>query len=123
MAQGTKRIEAARWLEDSPYPRAEVSFFDEEQTMSHKAEDWLNIVTHMRKVLAILTELGDDVAPISIEISKNPLFGSFQMSSILPITSLDSQKLLEVDSVEERCALLKRFLETIEGTANSRLFE
>jgi len=123
MVQGTKRIEAARWLEDSPYPRAEISFFDEEQVMPYKAEDWFKIVTHMRKVLAILAELGDDVAPISIEISEDPLFGSFQMSSILPITSHDSQKLLEAASVDERCTLLKRFLETIEETANSRLFE
>ena len=80
-------------------------------------------MTHMRKVLAILAELGDDVAPISINISEDPLLGSFQMSSILPITPFDSQKLLEVASVDERCALLKGFLVNLEETANSRLFE
>ena len=123
IAKGTKRIKTSRWLEDSPYPRAEVSFLDEEEFISCDAQEWLKIVTHMRKVLAILAELGDDVAPISINISEDPLLGSFQMSSILPITPFDSQKLLEAASVDERCALLKRFLVNIEETANSRLLE
>ncbi len=123
ITKGTKRIETSRWLEDSPYPRAEVSFLDEEEFISFDAQEWLKIVTHMRRVLAILAELGDDVAPISINISEEPLLGSFQMSSILPITPFDSQKLLEVVSVDERCALLKRFLVNIEETANSRLLE
>ena len=30
LTQGTKRIEATRWIEDLPYPRAEVSLFTEE---------------------------------------------------------------------------------------------
>ena len=123
IAKGTKRIKTSRWLEDSPYPRAEVSFLDEEEFISCDAQEWLKIVTHMRRVLAILAELGDDVAPISINISEDPLLGSFQMSSILPITPFDSQKLLEAASVDERCALLKRFLVNIEETANSRLLE
>ena len=123
ITKGTKRIETSRWLEDSPYPRAEISFLDEEEFISFDAQEWLKIVTHMRRVLAILAELGDDVAPISINISEEPLLGSFQMSSILPITPFDSQKLLEVVSVDERCALLKRFLVNIEETANSRLLE
>ena len=123
IAKGTKRIKTSRWLEDSPYPRAEVSFLDEEEFISCDAQEWLKIVTHMRRVLAILAELGDDVAPISINISEDPLLGSFQISSILPITPFDSQKLLEAASVDERCALLKRFLVNIEETANSRLLE
>ena len=121
ITKGTKRIETSRWLEDSPYPRAEVSFLDEEEFLSGDTGDWRKIVTHMRRVLAILSELGDDVAPISINISEDPHVGSFQMSSILPITPFDSQKLLEVDSVSKRCTLLKKFLTNLEETANSRL--
>ena len=121
ITKGTKRIETSRWLEDCPYPRAEVSFLDEEEFLSGDTGDWRKIVTHMRRVLAILSELGDDVAPISINISEDPHVGSFQMSSILPITPFDSQKLLEVDSVSKRCTLLKKFLTNLEETANSRL--
>ena len=121
ITKGTKRIEVSRWLEDSPYPRAEVSFLDEEEFVSCDTEDWLEIVTHMRRVLAFLAELGDDVAPISINISEDPYMGSFQMSSILPITTFDSQKLLEVDSVSKRCALLRKYLVNLEETASSRL--
>ena len=121
ITKGTKRIETSRWLEDSPYPRAEVLFLDEEEFLSGDTEDWHKIVTHMRRVLAILSELGDDVATVSINISEDPHVGSFQMSSILPITPFDSQKLLEVDSVSKRCTLLKKFLTNLEETANSRL--
>jgi len=121
ITKGTRRIETSKWLEDSPYPRAEISFLDEEEFVSYDTEDWFKIVIHMRRVLAVLAELGDDVAPISIDISEDPHMGSFQMSSILPITPFDSQKLLEVDSVSKRCSLLKKFLVNLEETASSRL--
>ncbi len=121
ITKGTRRIETSKWLEDSPYPRAEISFLDEEEFVSYDTEDWFKIVIHMRRVLAVLAELGDDVAPISIDISEDPHMGSFQMSSILPITPFDSQKLLEVDSVSKRCSLLKNFLVNLEETASSRL--
>lgn len=123
ITEGTKRIETSKWLDDSPYPKAEVTFFDEEEISSYGLEDWQKIVGHMRRVLAILAELGDDVAPISTVVSDDPLFGSFEMSSIIPISPLDSQKLLEIDSTTKRCALLKTFLETLEETANYRLFQ
>ena len=121
ITKGTRRIETSKWLEDSPYPRAEISFLDEEEFVSYDTEDWFKIVIHMRRVLAVLAELGDDVAPISIDISEDPHMGSVQMSSILPITPFDSQKLLEVDSVSKRCSLLKKFLVNLEETASSRL--
>ncbi len=123
LTQGTKRIEATRWIEDLPYPRAEVSLFTEEQSISIDSEEWLATVSHMRRVLAILAELGDDVAPISTNISEDPFLGLFEMSSILPLTPLDAQQLLEIDSFSKRYYLLKKFLETLEETANSRLLQ
>lgn len=123
LTQGTKRIEATRWIEDLPYPRAEVSLFTEEQSISIDSEEWLATVTHMRRVLAILAELGDDVAPISTNISEDLFLGLFEMSSILPLTPLDAQQLLEIDSFSKRYSLLKKFLETLEETANSRLLQ
>ena len=77
----------------------------------------------MRRVLAILAELGDDVSPFSIEISEDPLLGSYEMSSVIPVTPFDSQKLLEADSVKKRCDLLKELLLNLEETAHSRLLE
>ena len=123
LTQGTKRIEATRWIEDLPYPRAEVSLFTEEQSISIDSEEWLATVSHMRRVLAILAELGDDVAPISTNISEDPFLCLFEMSSILPLTPLDAQQLLEIDSFSKRYSLLKKFLETLEETANSRLLQ
>ena len=49
ITKGTKRIKTSRWLEDSPYPRAEVSFFAEEEFISYDAQEWIKIVTHMRR--------------------------------------------------------------------------
>ena len=123
ITQGTRRIEVFKWLEDLPYPRAEVSFFTEEPSISIESEEWLATVSHMRRVLAILAELGDDVAPISTNISEDPFLGLFEMSYILPLTPLDAQQLLEIDSFSKRYYLLKKFLETLEETANSRLLQ
>ena len=123
ITKGTKRIQISKWLEDSPYPRAEISFVDDEESVNCDREEWLKTVNHMRRVLAILAELGDDVSPFSIEISEDPLLGSYEMSSVIPVTPFDSQKLLEADSVKKRCDLLKEFLINLEETAHSRLLE
>ena len=123
ITKGTKRIQISKWLEDSPYPRAEISFVDDEESIICDREEWLKTVNHMRRVLAILAELGDDVSPFSIEISEDPLLGSYEMSSVIPVTPFDSQKLLEADSVKKRCDLLKEFLINLEETAHSRLLE
>jgi len=123
ITKGMKRIQISKWLEDSPYPRAEISFVDDEESIICDREEWLKTVNHMRRVLAILAELGDDVSPFSIEISEDPLLGSYEMSSVIPVTPFDSQKLLEADSVKERCNLLKEFLINLEETAHSRLLE
>ena len=123
ITKGMKRIQISKWLEDSPYPRAEISFVDDEESIIFDREEWLKTVNHMRRVLAILAELGDDVSPFSIEISEDPLLGSYEMSSVIPVTPFDSQKLLEADSVKERCNLLKEFLINLEETAHSRLLE
>jgi Lon protease-like protein len=123
ITKGMKRIQISKWLEDSPYPRAEISFVDDEESIICDREEWLKTVNHMRRVLAILAELGDDVSPFSIEISEDPLLGSYEMSSVIPVTPFDSQKLLEADSVKKRCDLLKEFLINLEETAHSRLLE
>ena len=123
ITKGTKRIQISKWLEDSPYPRAEISFVDDEESVNCDREEWLKTVNHMRRVLAILAELGDDVSPFSIEISEDPLLGSYEMSSVIPVTPFDSQKLLEADSVKKRCDLLKELLLNLEETAHSRLLE
>ena len=123
ITKGMKRIQISKWLEDSPYPRAEISFADDEKSIIYDREEWLKTVNHMRRVLAILAELGDDVSPFSIEISEDPLLGSYEMSSVIPVTPFDSQKLLEADSVKKRCDLLKEFLINLEETAHSRLLE
>tara|TARA_B100001996_G_scaffold4275_1_gene3621 strand:+ start:212 stop:832 length:621 start_codon:yes stop_codon:yes gene_type:complete len=123
ITKGMRRIQISKWLEDSPYPRAEISFVDDEESIICDREEWLKTVNHMRRVLAILAELGDDVSPFSIEISEDPLLGSYEMSSVIPVTPFDSQKLLEADSVKKRCDLLKEFLINLEETAHSRLLE
>ena len=121
ITKGMKRIQISKWLEDSPYPRAEISFVDDEESVNCDREEWLKTVNHMRRVLAIFAELGDNVSPFTIEISEDPLLGSYEMSSIIPVTPFDSQKLLEADSVKKRCDLLKEFLINLEETAHSRL--
>ena len=123
VTRGVRRVQVDSWLEDSPYPKAEISFLDDAPNTSYDFRQWSEIVSHMRRVFAVLAELGDEVPPISIEISDDPALGSFQMSSLIPITPFDSQKLLEVTSVTERCGLLKKFLANIEADSNSRLLE
>ena len=47
ITKGTKRIQISKWLEDSPYPRAEISFVDDEESVNCDREEWLLSLIHI----------------------------------------------------------------------------
>tara|TARA_B110000438_G_C15714545_1_gene606888 strand:+ start:413 stop:1060 length:648 start_codon:yes stop_codon:yes gene_type:complete len=121
IVKGTKRIFVSKWLPDSPYPQAEVELLYDEIKNEISYEYWKNIKSQMRRVLALLSELGDDVPPITLDISEDPVVGSFEMASALPLSSQEGYEILSKLSAEGRCSLLTNFLDLIENHAQQRL--
>jgi uncharacterized protein len=110
-AVGTHRIRIQRWLDDAPYPRAEVADWPDESDGRPAERLVTGVTARLRRVLAIHAELGDAVVPATIELSDEPGLRSFQASAAAPLGPADQQALLEAPSIVDRLSKLDRLLD------------
>lgn len=99
---GTNRIRVERWLEDDPYPRAEVEVIEDPPAGEDADKQRLEVQRLVRKVAAMQAELGVPGPPVDFELSVNPLIASYQACAVSPISAFDGQRLLEIDPPEAR---------------------
>ncbi len=119
---GLERINVVKWLEDDPHPWAEVIPAPDEQ--ADDAEDLLEEARRqLERVMALASELGADTAEVDLEVSDDPLIGSFQIAALSPVTALDAQKLLEAANARERLELAIGLLSDRVEILKSRLAE
>jgi Lon protease-like protein len=102
MARGGDRFSVTKWLDDEPFPRAEIEFLPEldEPDEHHKGLD--DLETTVREALEYLEgEKLSPVWPADIELSDDPMERAWQLAGISPLGPLDHQDLLECDSLQE----------------------
>ncbi|MFL6064299.1 MAG: LON peptidase substrate-binding domain-containing protein [Friedmanniella sp.] len=101
VAQGTSRFEVVAWLDDDPYPRAEVRLLDElvwdPALEPQRAETELLV----RRTLAQASEFAEDVWPADVELAGEPIPALWQLAAIAPLTALDQVSLLRARTTEE----------------------
>ena len=124
---GGRRVRIVRWLDDDPYPRAEVEAFgsslDELVDMADARADAdagevdaaasdlaAVVVRRLRRVLAMATEAGYETAPATSEISAQVELASYQVSALAPLAEHDRYQLLVADGAFERLAMLEVML-------------
>ena len=132
-AVGTRRFRVLRWLDDDPYPRAEVEDWDDPDASDQPGDgravpvdadpptELAAVVGTLRRVLALASELGDDAADATQELSPDPSLASYQIAALSPIGPLDRQALLCVPGSAERLARLAALLAEEETFLNVRL--
>src|SRR6478736_2124730 len=79
VAVGTRRIRVERWLDDDPYPRAEVEDWPHDETADGEeelAELYGRVGSRVRRVAAWAIGLGDVAGDPSTDRSDDPLVGS-----------------------------------------------
>jgi uncharacterized protein len=115
---GTRRIRIQRWLEDDPYPRAEVDDWPDELggpddpghpggpagTPADLGEAREAALGALRRALALQAELGEPAPPVTVEVDDEPEAASHQIAALAPIGPLDRQTLLEVPTTAGRLA-------------------
>jgi Lon protease-like protein len=123
-AVGTRRVRVLRWLDDDPYPRAEVEDWHDTDTDTDADTDTGadrddgagdpvaldDVVARLRRVLALHAELGDQVAPATQELSDDPGLASFQIAALSPLGPMDRQAMLCVPGTRERLTRLAALL-------------
>jgi len=102
VARGGRRFRVLQWLEEDPFPQAEVEFledFDDAPVPTAQVEELENLV---RDVLSYLEAENLPLTwPKDIELAADPLERAWQLAGISPLGPLDHQDLLESLSVSE----------------------
>lgn len=118
---GVQRVRVVSWLDDDPYPRAEVEVWaDPPPTDMLGATHQENVVL-LRRVLAMKAELGELAAPATIELSTDVVLAGYQAAAIAPLGPADQQVLLEAPSPDARAADLALMLAEQEEVLTFRL--
>ncbi len=110
LAVGTRRIRVLRWLEDDPYPRAEVIEVDELPWDERAEEAFVPAERAVRRSLALLAELDEPTAPFNIGLADERAAAAWQLAALSPLGPLDRQLLLAID---EPAARLGRLCELV----------
>jgi len=103
---GTRRIRIVRWLEDDPYPRAEVVELEPPALGPADLEALAVAEGNVRRALALRAELDEPAAPYNVSLDADPAKALFQLAALAPLGPADQQRLLATDDVAGYLALL-----------------
>jgi uncharacterized protein len=109
---GTERFRIRKWLDDDPFPRAEIDLISEPKRLRDTAgERKVEVQRLLGRVLAMSAELGEPSAPFdAAQLADDPVRASYEAAAVAPIGPLDSQRLLELDDPGERFVALEALL-------------
>lgn len=107
---GTRRLRVARWLDDAPYPRAEVEAFDDPPSPPLDRELRADVAQLLTRVLALRAELGEAV-DVVFDLDDDPVRASYEVAARAGVGPLDAQELLAAGSAAERVGMLRTMLE------------
>jgi Lon protease-like protein len=120
---GTRRIRVNRWLDDDPFPLADVDEWpDEPSAQPSTAVDLMPALTQrVRRATALALELGDPVGDPAEDVNEDPALGSHQLAGLAPLCDADRYELLCAPDAQTRLALLDRMLADLEPVLQFRL--
>ncbi|MFP4634723.1 MAG: LON peptidase substrate-binding domain-containing protein [Nitriliruptoraceae bacterium] len=118
---GTSRFRVTRWLNDDPYPQAEIDVLTDEHREGEVAARRVQLEPLIRRVLALRQQLGEDGVPPDFELSSDPDVACWQTAVMAPLNAFDAQRLLSSDRCTDRLALLEELLIGLEETLRFRL--
>lgn len=106
VAVGVSRCTVVRWLEDDPYPRAEVEV-DSDPTSEPASDDLAEAEAAVRRTRALLSELADTPAvPADLDLGAGSHERVWKLCELAPLSAHDRQILLEADDPRARLARL-----------------
>lgn len=109
-AIGTRRIVIDRWLDDDPWPRAEVSELPELSVVG-SGEALASTGLRVRRSLARAAEFGEADWPADVELSEDPEIAAWQLAGVAPISTIDRYELLAAATLADLLEGLDRALE------------
>lgn len=109
-AVGVSRLAVARWLDDEPYPCAEVTTLTDDDPAVDLEPLRAEVEQILRRVFALRAELGMP-APAKLALADEPVLASYHATIVSGLGPLDVQSILEAPGPEERLRLLVSLLD------------
>lgn len=109
-AVGVRRLRVQRWLDDDPFPQAEVHDWPDPEPVANLDDDYAEVGALLRRSLALKAELGEEAAPATVTLIADPVVGSYHAAALAPVGPADQQRLLEAPDATTRLSLLRSLL-------------
>ena len=93
---GTRRFTVDRWVDENPYPRAELSMLPELEWSEALAPLWAEAEAVVRRVIARVAEPDSDA---DVELSDDPVAAAWQLAALAPLGEYDRYTLLRSTSM------------------------
>ena len=108
VAEGGRRIAVDAWLEENPYPRADVTVLPDLEWDESLRPLRVRAEEVVRRVLALASEFGDQQWSAAVELSEEDVAAVWQLAAIAPLSPMDQVTLLAAVSTR---VLLDSFIE------------
>src|ERR1700712_4488328 len=109
VAEGTHRVEVTRWLEDDPYPKAEIRILDDFEWDDSLVPLRVKAEATVRGLLELATSLTGEGWPSDIELADDPVAACWQLAAIAPLGPLDQVELLASPDLASMLVTLTEF--------------
>ena len=116
VATGGQRFEVIEWLEEDPYPRAEVRELPDLEWDESLAPLLERAERTVRRTLSKASEFTDAAWSAEVELSEDPVAASWQLAAISPLGSIDQLVLLRSSTTRQLLDLVIEFTSMAEET-------
>jgi uncharacterized protein len=102
LARGGQRFRVTQWLDEDPYPQAEIELLEEFDATDIEGGTLERTEQSVRSTLSFLKELDLSLPwPTDIELSEDSVQRAWQLAGIAPLGTLDHQDLLQSEGVNQ----------------------
>ena len=103
---GRERIRVTRWLEDDPYPVAEVEPYPDESMNGGLGPAVAATLATRRRLMALAVEMGADAGSLEVDLPDDPIDAAWELCAVSPLGPFDQQQLLEMTDATARTKAL-----------------
>mgnify|MGYP000644939857 FL=1 len=99
--QGTRRFAVTQWLDDDPFPQAEIDYLDTLQAPPGFSLRLDELEQEVRDTLALAHDYDLGQWPVETAVADEPMARLWQLAGIAPLSTIDHYVLLSCTSTEE----------------------
>lgn len=107
---GTERIKVLRWLDDDPYPEAEVGPHPDAPANRGLPTAVDRAAGALRRLRALEIEMGAEPEDLDVQLPAEPEEAAWELCVLSPLGPFDHQQLLEAEAAVARMRLLEQML-------------